>query len=116
VLRPFFLRPFQKSLYATASLNHGFPAALARQTIPVADVSCTPVRAAEATNDKDDRCRMAVPKRKTSPSKRNMRRSHHALVPVAFQECPNCGELKLPHNLCNACGHYNGREVVEIQA
>jgi large subunit ribosomal protein L32 len=45
-----------------------------------------------------------------------MRRSHHALVPVAFQECPNCGELKLPHNLCNACGHYNGREVVEIQA
>ncbi|OYU14303.1 MAG: 50S ribosomal protein L32 [Alphaproteobacteria bacterium PA4] len=59
---------------------------------------------------------MAVPKRKTSPSKRNMRRSHHALTPVSFQECPNCGELKLPHNLCGACGHYNGREVVEIQA
>jgi large subunit ribosomal protein L32 len=71
---------------------------------------------ADATNDKDDRCRMAVPKRKTSPSKRNMRRSHHALTPVSFQECPNCGELKLPHNLCGACGHYNGREVVEIQA
>jgi ribosomal protein L32 len=43
---------------------------------------------------------MAVPKRKTSPSKRNMRRSHHALTPTKFQECPNCGELKLPHNLC----------------
>lgn len=57
---------------------------------------------------------MAVPKRKTSPSRRNMRRSHHALVPVQTQECPNCGELKRPHHLCNACGHYNDREVIEI--
>jgi large subunit ribosomal protein L32 len=62
------------------------------------------------------RAEMAVPKRKTSPSKRNMRRSHHALQPAAFQECPNCGELKLPHNLCSACGHYNGREIVSTEA
>jgi large subunit ribosomal protein L32 len=59
---------------------------------------------------------MAVPKRKTSPSKRNMRRSHHALKPVNFQECPNCGELRLPHNLCVGCGHYNGREIVASDA
>jgi large subunit ribosomal protein L32 len=59
---------------------------------------------------------MAVPKRKTSPSKRNMRRSHHALTPTQFQECPNCGELKLPHNMCSACGHYNGREIVSTEA
>jgi large subunit ribosomal protein L32 len=59
---------------------------------------------------------MAVPKRKTSPSKRNMRRSHHALKPMAFNECPNCGELKRPHNLCSACGHYNGREIVSTDA
>jgi large subunit ribosomal protein L32 len=59
---------------------------------------------------------MAVPKRKTSPSKRNMRRSHHALTAKQFQECPNCGELKLPHNLCAACGHYNGREIVSDEA
>jgi large subunit ribosomal protein L32 len=59
---------------------------------------------------------MAVPKRKTTPSKRNMRRSHHALKPVNFQECPNCGELRLPHNLCPSCGHYNGREIVSEQA
>jgi large subunit ribosomal protein L32 len=59
---------------------------------------------------------MAVPKRKTSPSRRNMRRSHHALTVEAFQECPNCGELKRPHHLCNACGHYNGREIVAVEA
>jgi large subunit ribosomal protein L32 len=59
---------------------------------------------------------MAVPKRKTSPSKRNMRRSHHALSPDAHAECANCGELKRPHHVCAACGHYDGREVVAAQA
>lgn len=59
---------------------------------------------------------MAVPKRKTSPSRRNMRRSHHALTAAAFQECQNCGELRLPHHICGACGHYNNREVVEAKA
>jgi large subunit ribosomal protein L32 len=58
---------------------------------------------------------MAVPKRKTSPSKRGMRRGHDSLTPSAFQECPNCGELKRPHNLCPACGHYNGREIVSVE-
>jgi large subunit ribosomal protein L32 len=58
---------------------------------------------------------MAVPKRKTSPSKRNMRRSHHALSPAAYAECVNCGELTRPHHVCSACGHYDGREVVAAQ-
>ncbi|GBQ72266.1 50S ribosomal protein L32 [Ameyamaea chiangmaiensis NBRC 103196] len=55
---------------------------------------------------------MAVPKRKTSPSRRGMRRSHHALTAPAHAECGNCGELKRPHNVCSHCGHYDGREVV----
>jgi large subunit ribosomal protein L32 len=59
---------------------------------------------------------MAVPKRKTTPSKRGMRRSHDSLRVEAFQECPNCGELKRPHNMCDKCGYYNGREVVAIGA
>jgi large subunit ribosomal protein L32 len=45
-----------------------------------------------------------------------MRRSHDALKPVNYQECPNCGELRLPHNLCAACGHYNGREIRPVEA
>jgi large subunit ribosomal protein L32 len=55
---------------------------------------------------------MAVPKRKTSPSRRGMRRSHEALTGEAHHECPNCGELKRPHHVCSHCGHYDGREVV----
>ena len=55
---------------------------------------------------------MAVPKSKISKSKRNMRRSHDALTISAYDECANCGELKRPHHVCGACGHYNDREVI----
>ena len=55
---------------------------------------------------------MAVPKKKTSKSRRNMRRAHHALTIGAYVECSNCGELKRPHHVCSSCGHYDGREVV----
>jgi large subunit ribosomal protein L32 len=57
---------------------------------------------------------MAVPKRKTSPSRRGMRRSHQALPIQAHSECGNCGELKRPHHVCSSCGHYDGREVVAV--
>ena len=57
---------------------------------------------------------MAVPKKKTSKSRRNMRRSHHALKPATYTECSNCGEMKRPHHVCAACGYYDGREVVAV--
>ena len=56
---------------------------------------------------------MAVPKKKVSPSRRGMRRSHEALRTEAHNECSNCGELKRPHHICGHCGHYNGREVLQ---
>ena len=56
---------------------------------------------------------MAVPKRKVTPSRRDKRRSHHALKSVNLIECPNCGETKLPHHLCKSCGQYREREVLE---
>lgn len=57
---------------------------------------------------------MAVPRKKVTRMKRNQRRAHDALAANAFNECPNCGELKRPHHVCAACGYYNGRKVVEI--
>ncbi len=55
---------------------------------------------------------MAVPRKKVSRSKRDMRRAHDRLATVNLVECSNCGESKLSHHVCDACGHYNGREVV----
>ena len=39
---------------------------------------------------------MAVPKRKTSKSKRNKRRTHQKTLPPNLSTCPDCGEAKLP--------------------
>lgn len=55
---------------------------------------------------------MAVPKKRTSHSKRNMRRSHHALTATYAIICPNCGESVLRHRACTSCGQYRGRAVV----
>ncbi len=58
---------------------------------------------------------MAVPKKKTSTSKRNMRRAHDALTVDQATKCSNCGELKRPHHVCEACGHYDGKTVSSKQ-
>lgn len=54
---------------------------------------------------------MAVPRKKVTRAKRNMRRAHDAHVPSTYHECENCGEQKRPHHVCGACGFYGGREV-----
>lgn len=56
---------------------------------------------------------MAVPKKKTSKSKRNMRRSHLALSKINVVIDPVSGEYKLPHHICLKEGTYNGRQVLE---
>ena len=56
---------------------------------------------------------MAVPKRKTTPSRKGKRRSHHSLFAVNAIECPNCGEFKLAHHVCNSCGYYDGKEIID---
>ncbi|MCH2172351.1 50S ribosomal protein L32 [Myxococcota bacterium] len=58
---------------------------------------------------------MAVPKRRTSRSKKNKRRSHHALAAQTHSLCPQCKSPKLPHRVCPSCGTYRGREVVQIE-
>ena len=56
---------------------------------------------------------MAVPKRKTTPSRRGKRRSHDAHLAINSVECPNCGEFKLAHHVCGACGYYNKKEIID---
>jgi large subunit ribosomal protein L32 len=53
---------------------------------------------------------MAVPKKKTSKSRRNMRRSHHSLNLVNVVEDPTTGQLKRPHHV-SPDGYYRGRQV-----
>jgi len=58
---------------------------------------------------------MAVPKRKTSKSKRDKRRTHQKVAALNIAECPQCGEATLPHHACPSCGTYKGRNVIETE-
>jgi large subunit ribosomal protein L32 len=55
---------------------------------------------------------MAVPKRKVSPSRRNMRRSHHALTANSYIEDKDTGELRRPHHVDLKTGMYKGRQIL----
>jgi len=58
---------------------------------------------------------LAVPKKKKSQSKTKMRRAQYKITLPNLTPCPNCGELKMPHRVCPACGYYNGRQVVSVE-
>jgi large subunit ribosomal protein L32 len=55
---------------------------------------------------------MAVPKRKTSKSKRDKRRTHYKAVAPNVVLCPSCKEPKLPHMVCPKCGMYRGKKYL----
>jgi large subunit ribosomal protein L32 len=56
---------------------------------------------------------VAVPKRRTSRSKRDMRRANHDKITApTLTRCKNCGEVSRPHRVCAACGQYDGVQVV----
>jgi len=58
---------------------------------------------------------MAVPKRKVSPAKRGMRRSHDKLGQASYIEDKDSGELRRPHHIDLKTGKYRGRQVLEAQ-
>ena len=56
---------------------------------------------------------MAVPKRKTSRSRRNKRRSHINMNSKNVIEDKKSGEYRLPHHVDLKTGFYKGRQVFE---
>ena len=57
--------------------------------------------------------KMAVPKRKTSVSKRNMRRSHDSLKKLNVVLDKDSGEPRLSHKIDLSTGMYKGREILK---
>ena len=56
---------------------------------------------------------MAVPKRKTSVSKRNMRRSHDSLKAKNIILDKDSGEPRISHRIDISTGMYNGRQILK---
>lgn len=56
---------------------------------------------------------MAVPRRKTSPSRRGMRRSADAIKTPTYVEDKDSGELRRPHHVDLKTGMYKGRQILK---
>ena len=59
---------------------------------------------------------MAVPFRRTSKTKKRMRRNGNYIVAEKnIVKCPSCGEAIRPHRVCKNCGTYKGETVIETK-
>jgi large subunit ribosomal protein L32 len=58
---------------------------------------------------------MAVPFRRTSKTKKAMRRTHLKKEAPAMVKCSKCGATLKPHRACTKCGNYNGKEVIKVE-
>ncbi len=58
---------------------------------------------------------MAVPKRKTTPSRRNNRRAHDSLTIVNWVEDANTGEPKRRHHIDMKTGMYKGKQILKVE-
>ena len=58
---------------------------------------------------------MAVPKKRVSKQRKRKRRTHYKAEAAATMACPKCGEPKLSHRVCPACGTYRDEQVIEVE-
>lgn len=58
---------------------------------------------------------MAVPRNRMSNARKNSKRAHHAKTPKTVVPCKNCSVSKLPHTVCQACGYYGDKLVLQKQ-
>ncbi len=59
---------------------------------------------------------MAVPPRRTSKTRKALRRTHFKLSNPGLTECPNCGATIKPHTVCKKCGYYDGKKVLDVKS
>lgn len=58
---------------------------------------------------------MALPKRRTSKTRKRKRRTHYKAQAPRLASCKKCNEPKLPHRVCPSCGFYKDKVVVEVE-
>jgi large subunit ribosomal protein L32 len=59
---------------------------------------------------------MPNPKRRHSNTRTRKRRTHDKMTAMNTSACANCGNPIAPHRVCPKCGHYKGRQVIQIKA
>jgi large subunit ribosomal protein L32 len=58
---------------------------------------------------------MIVQQRRCSKGRRGMRRSHDHLELTGTCVCKKCGKQIKPHRVCQYCGYYDNKKIVEVK-
>ena len=57
---------------------------------------------------------MAVPKQKTSKSKRGSRRSHHQIKRINYTYDSKSGDIRLSHRI-SLLGYYDNKQIIVVK-
>lgn len=57
---------------------------------------------------------MALPKQRHTRHRRDRARKQYDVQLVNTQECPKCKARILSHRVCPTCGHYKGKEMINM--
>lgn len=57
---------------------------------------------------------MATPARRTSKTRKRLRRTHYKLELNGLAVCSHCGATCKPHTVCKKCGYYDGKQVIKV--
>jgi len=58
---------------------------------------------------------MAEPKKRMTSTRSGNRQSHDAIKAKSTLLCSNCKQANLPHHVCENCGYYRGKKVIELK-
>ena len=57
---------------------------------------------------------MAVPRQRKTKSRRNQHRMHFFTKKPSITVCLKCGKPVLPHTVCQNCGYYKEKEIINV--
>lgn len=57
---------------------------------------------------------MPHPKHRFSVTRSKKRRTHYKAVAPTLSTCSNCGASVEYHKVCPECGHYRGKQAIEV--
>ncbi len=58
---------------------------------------------------------MAHPTQKRTKSSKRKRNAGFSLKKASLIKCPQCGRPTPPHQACQFCGRYRGRQVIKLK-
>jgi len=59
---------------------------------------------------------MAEPKKRLTSARSGARRSHLYKKNRDTTKCPKCHSFILPHHICQTCGFYKGKDILNLEA